>query len=166
MTPNSKGVQQSIKGQNLLIHINTLKSSSPDEFQKMTSLKIKLTGDGTFIGKYIHVVNIAFTLLNEGNLAISVEGNHTIAIIRVKEDYDELKAELADIINEVDNLQAIDFDNNHYDIERYLGGDWKFLAMVCGIRSAIGEYPCIWCKCPTGDKFDVHKEWLIIDISK
>ena len=89
MTPNDKGVQQSIKDR-LLIRINALKSSDPDEFQKMTSLKIKLTGDGTFIGKYIHVVNIAFTLLNEGNLAISAEGNHTIAIIRVKEDYDEL----------------------------------------------------------------------------
>ena len=109
---NGKGVQQSIKDQ-LLIRINALKSSSLDEFQKMTSLKIKLTGDGTVIGKYIHVVNIALTLLHEGNLAISAEGNHTIAIIRVKEDYDELKAELADIINEIENLQSIDFDNNH-----------------------------------------------------
>ena len=122
MMPDDKGVQQSIKDR-LLVHINALKSSDPNEFQKMTSLKIKLTGDGTFIGKYIHVVNIAFTLLNEGNLAISAEGNHTIAIIRVKEDYDELKAKLADVINKVENLQSVDFDNNHYNIEWYLGGD-------------------------------------------
>ena len=38
--------------------------------------------------------------------------------------------------------------------------------MVCGIGCAIGEYPCIWCKCPTGDKSDVNKEWSITDISK
>ena len=83
MTPNGQGVQPSIKDF-LLNRINALKSSNPDELQNMTFLKMKLIGDGTFIGKYIHFVTIAFTLYNEGNLVISAEGNHNIAIIRVK----------------------------------------------------------------------------------
>ena len=128
-----------------------------------TTLKVKLTGDGTFIGKHIHVVNIAFTLLNEGNCAMSANGNHTIAVLKVKEDYENIKSELSDIINEVENLKFIVFNGIHYYIDWYLGGDWKFLAMVCGIGNAISEFPCIWCKCPTSDKFDICKEWSITD---
>lgn len=35
-----------------------------------------------------------------------------------------------------------------YDIEYFLGGDWKFLAYVCGLGAANQDYACIWCKCP------------------
>ena len=35
--------------------------------------------------------------------------------------------------------------------------------MVCGIGNAILEFQCIWCKCPTSDKFDICKEWSITD---
>ena len=52
------------------------------------------------VNMHIHVVNIAFTLLNEGNCAMSADGNHTIAVLKVKEDYENIKIELSDIINE------------------------------------------------------------------
>ena len=47
---------------------------------------MKLTGDGTNIGKHLHVVNFAFTLLDEGDAAYSASGNHCIAILKESEN--------------------------------------------------------------------------------
>ena len=47
----------------------------------------------------------------------------------------------------------------------YLGADWKFLAMACGIDAANSKCAFIWCTCPKGDRH-VDKEWLITDIEK
>ena len=162
LTPSGNGVQQSISDR-LLVELKALIVKS---IPVPTTLKVKLTGDGTFIGKHIHVVNIAFTLLNEGDHAMAADGNHTVAVLKVKEDYKNLKEELQDIINEVEHLKFVDFNGIKYDIDWYLGGDWKFLAMVCGIGNAISEFPCIWCKCQSCDKFDVTKEWSMTDPSK
>ena len=158
-THSGNGMQQSIRDR-LLIRLKVLVNN---DTLVSTTLKVKLTGNRTFIGKHIHVVNIAFTLLNEDNCAMSANGNHTIAILKVKEDYKNIKSELSDIINEVENLKFIVFNGVHYNIDWYLGGDWKFLAMVCGIGNAISEFPCIWCKCPTSDKFHICKELSITD---
>ncbi len=47
---------------------------------------------------------------------------------------------LADIRNEVEQLSSIEVDGVKYNITYYLGGDWKFLAIVTGIDSASCEY--------------------------
>ncbi len=46
------------------------------------------------------------------------------------------------------------------------GGDWKFLAIICGLNAANAEYSCIWCKCPSGDRWNTKKEWSISDTTK
>ena len=70
LTPSGNGVQQSISDR-LLVRLKALIIKS---IPVPTTLKVKLTGDGTFIGKHIHVVNIAFTLLNEENHAMAADG--------------------------------------------------------------------------------------------
>ena len=50
------------------------------------NIRMKLSGDGTLIGKHLHVINFAFTLLDEGEKAYSYEGNHCLAIFKEKED--------------------------------------------------------------------------------
>lgn len=42
----------------------------------------------------------------------------------------------------------------------------KFLAIVCGIEAANAKYSCVWCKCASGDRWDMSKEWSAFDISK
>ena len=64
---------------------------------------IKLTGDGTLIARGLNVVNIAFTII-EGDRACSVSGNHTVAILKVSEDYENLLEELQDICDEASTL--------------------------------------------------------------
>ena len=41
---------------------------------------IKLSGDGTCVGRNLHVLNCTFTLVNETQ-AFPVAGHHTIAIL-------------------------------------------------------------------------------------
>ena len=59
--------------------------------------QVKLSGDGTKIGKRLHVVAFTFTLLEEDQ-AGSAAGNHTLAVFKQPESYDSLKLALADII--------------------------------------------------------------------
>ena len=94
---------------------------------------MKLTGDGTNIGKHLHVVNFGFTILDEGEKAYSPASNHCLAIFKEPESYKSMKNCLSDIITEVDSLLTIDVNVVTFAIEYYLGGDWKYLAMATGI---------------------------------
>ena len=64
------GVQQGLTSR-LLVRLEALNLGDGEK------IKIKLTGDGTNIAKSIHVVNFAFTLLNEGSAANSPFGNQS-----------------------------------------------------------------------------------------
>ena len=86
-------------------------------------MRVKLSGDGTRIGKRLNVVNFTFTLIDEGYKAYACEGNHILAIFKDEEDYNSLKSALADIIREVENLGSIDVNGTTFNIEYYLGGD-------------------------------------------
>ena len=126
---------------------------------------MKLTGDGTNIGKHLHVVNFAFTLLKEGDLAYTATGNHCIAIFKESESYDSMKLCLSDIIQDVKELSKITVCGIEFSITYYLGGDWKFLAMITGIDSATSTHACIWCKCPAIERYDSTQVWSISDIN-
>ena len=84
------GVQQSLR-----VHIAYRIKSPLEKTKENTTdlphtIRVKLTGDGTSIARGLNVVNFAFTILEEGTKAQSVAGNHTVAIMKVSESYDEL----------------------------------------------------------------------------
>ena len=95
-----------------------------------------------------------FTLLDE-NQATSASGNHVLAVFKESESYHYLKSALEDIIQKVGDLQEIEVDGQTFQILYYLGGDWKFLAVVTGIDAASSDYACIWCKCKKDERFEV-----------
>lgn len=110
----------------------------------MKKIRIKITGNVTKIGKHLHVINFAFTALDEGDKVYLAAENHCVAIIKELESYESLKPALQNIIEDVQSLKSLSINGAIYTIEYYLGGDWKFLAMVTGIDSASCEYECIW----------------------
>ena len=55
-------------------------------------IHIKLTGDGTQIVRGLTIINVAFTVLEEGNQATSALCNHSVAIFKMAENYDNLAA--------------------------------------------------------------------------
>ena len=80
-----------------------------------------------------------------------------LAIIKTEETYDNLKESLSDIKTEMAQLNEIEVDNVKYEIEYFIGGDWKFLACICGLGAANQDYTCIWCKCPREERYNVKK---------
>ena len=159
------GVQQSLRVR-LAYRIQSLIEKTKENTDLSSTIRVKLTGDGTKIARGLNVVNFAFTLLEEGTKARSVAGNHTIAIMKVSESYDELISGLKDVCQEARDLEVITVNQRVYKIKFFLGGDWKFLATVSGLESANAEYACIWCKCPTKQRYDMSLQWSINDVDK
>ena len=135
-TPNGIcGVQQSLRDR-LHVRIARLhQMTKPNE-----KFRVKLSGDGTNIGKRLHVVNFTFTLLEEGAHTCPYEGNRILAIFKEAEKYEHLILALDDLRSEVEQLDTITVDGISYEIKYFLGGDWKFLALVTGIDSASCHY--------------------------
>lgn len=130
-----------------------------------TTIKVKISGDGTNIGKRLKLENVTYTILNEKDAAMNEKGNYVLAIIKTTENYDNLKESLADLRNEMLNLKEITVNNIKYNIEYFLGGDWKFSACVCGLGAANQDFACIWCKCPRNERYDTRRKWSLTDKS-
>ena len=92
-----------------------------------------------------------------------IRQDHTVEILKVSENYQNLLGGLQDICNEASKLKSVEINGIKYDIELFLGGDWKFLAIVCGLDSATSQHSCIWCKCPKSERWDMSCEWSITD---
>ena len=169
-TPNGVvGVQQSLRERVIvrLTHLidKALEQESPESVP--SRIRIKLTGDGTQIARGLSVVNVSFTVLEEGqSRACSAFGNHSLAILRVSEKYEELKDGMEDIIAEAKDLEVLTIHDKVYSIQFFLGGDLKFLAAVCGIEAANSEHACIWCKCPKKERWNMALTWSIQDQPK
>ena len=72
-------------------------------------------------------------ILNEKDLAMVERGNYNLAIIKTTESYENLEESLSDLRNEMELLKTITVNYCKYNIKYFLGGDWKFLAFVCGL---------------------------------
>lgn len=164
---DSTGAQQSFV-QRLSERIRSLIRSAND-IRRSHKVRVKLTGDGTYIGSRQHIVTFGFTLLDEGDRAHSPNGNYTVCIFRDSESYECLSICLRDVISEVDLISrnGITVDEQKFDVDFYLGADWKFLATVCGIDSPNCTYACIWCTCPNNERYDSgNTNWSLTDPSK
>ena len=148
------------------MYVGMYVSASDEAFKVNCKIKVKLSGDGTNVGKQLHVINITFTPLNEGAKAMAADGNHLTTIIKVSENYESLSVALQHIRKDMESLSHISVGSANFQIEWFLGGDWKFLACICGLGAANANNPCIWCKCPLYDKYDQNKEWSLSDPSK
>lgn len=160
------GVQQSLRSR-LHARIRVLKHARSSQQQALDKrVRVKLSADGTRIGRKLHVINITFTVLDEGQKARADSGNHLIAILQAPEKYEHLKCGLDQVCEEVKSTSTLEVEEENYTIEFFLGGDMKFLLMACGLNSANGEYACIWCKCPSHQRFDISKSWSLTDPEK
>ena len=156
--PGDIGVYQSLKERLTTRIIKLLDNNQLSE----PVIKVKLSGDGTQIGKRIHVVNIVFSVINEKDCR-SVTGNHILAILRVEEKYESLKKALHPLICEVSRIDAININSTSYDIVFFLGGDLKFLNVVTGLDACSATYSCLWCHCSKADRWNHNKHWSMTD---
>ena len=136
-----------------------------NKIKPTATLQIKLSGDGTRIGKRLQLFNFTFSIINEGKCAATEKGNYILAIVKTKDDYKGIRESLRDIIQDAATLTSITVEGNILNLEFFLGGDWKFLATVCGIGPANQNFACIWCLCPKSLRHDTSKLWPLNDVS-
>ena len=96
----NKGVHRIIKN----IHLLTFKSRSRNGGW-LGGVAVFTKWTGTKIGKNLHVINFTFVLPDEEQ-SLSAAGNHTIAILKIPEAYEELLLGLSDIAHEVEQLDV------------------------------------------------------------
>ena len=134
------------------------------EFLAKGVVRVKVTGDGTWVGKRLHIVTFGFTLLEEGAAAKS-SGNHSVCLLKQPEDYHNLALGLEDIRDEINQISSngISVSGKKFDVHFYLGGDWKFIAAVCGLDAANSTFSCIWCKCAKNQRHSLENQWSIVD---
>ena len=68
---------------------------------------------------------------------------------------------LRDIIQDAATLTSITVEDTTLILEFFLGGDLKFLAIVCGIGLVNQNFACIWCLCPKSLRHDASKLWTL-----
>ena len=60
-------------------------------------------------------------------------------------------------------MEVLTVDGKVYKIQFFLGGDLRFLAVVCGVEAANDDHACVWCKCPKIKRSDMKEQWSITD---
>ena len=131
----------------------------------LTTIRVKHSGDGTWIGSKLHVINFTFKL-PDFPCTKSADGSVLLAIFKGSENYFCLQHALKDIIQETTEFASHSLQGKVYQIVYYMGGDLKFLNIICGIDSCTSKCPCIWCKCPSDQRYDTTKLWSMVDTNK
>ena len=155
------GIQQSLK-QRLTVRLENLVKKFPN-IKDEPYIAVKLTGDGTKVSRSMHILVIAFTILDGCVNPNSPNGNHVIAMLNAQENYDHLSVATKDIAEEINLIKSISIDGHEYNIKFHMGGDMKYLAICLGIEAANSTYACIWCKCPADERHDTSKSWSSVE---
>ncbi len=116
------GVEQKVQ-ERLELHLSELdrKGELQAIVKRGNCIRIKLSGDGTKVGRSLHVINFTFTFVDKPT-AESVAGNHTLAILKTGEDYSDLCAGFQNISQEIKELSHITINDKQYTIEYFGGG--------------------------------------------
>jgi hypothetical protein len=77
------------------------------------SVRVKLNGDGTPVGRNINLVDICFTVLEE-SVCTSSHGNYPVILYKGKENYENLKTALGCILNSAETCTSIDVAGTSY----------------------------------------------------
>ena len=135
-----------------------------DKYYVCESIKIKFTADSTNIGKNLHLLNVAFVILNDTEKAKNSKGQFSVGIYDIeKENYETIKNCFELINKEIDEVSYVTVKDREVKVEYFVGADWKMLANLLGIVAANGRNPCIWCMANKDEFWDASKEWSLKD---
>ena len=75
-----------------------------------------------------------------------------------KEDYENIKTCLKELILKLEQIKHLAIKNVTYNVTFHLGGDLKWLATVLGIGAANSNFPCPWCTWYSDSKKEIWTE--------
>ena len=133
-------------------------ASSPT-FNSGETIKIKISGDGAKMTHSSNFILLSFSLLQQTDSVMSARGNHTIAVVKGEEKYETLKESFRHVFDEINALnrsKKLKIDDKDYNVELFLGGGYKFILILLGMKSATSNYSCAWCKVHSHCRYDMN----------
>lgn len=93
---------------------------------------------------------------------MSSKENRTIAVLNGHEDYNTLKESLRDVFIEINAMiheGQLSVGDSTVKTEFFLGGDYKFLLLLLGLKGATSNYACMWCKVHKSERWKVDRDY-------
>jgi hypothetical protein len=103
-----------------------------------SNFKIKLSIDSTTItSSNILLLNLSFNLIDDEENAMSINGTYLLGSFEIKkEEYEQCKAALGDLLNKLENIKFIEIADNSYKIDFFLGCDYKMNRILYGQKAS------------------------------
>ena len=145
------------------IRITRYLQSITDKPDKMETnkIKIKISSDGTQVGRKQSFINITCTFPGEKEIAKSINGNYTLGICQFKECYDNYSKPFKYLNEEIGKLSSFVYGNSEYQIDYSFVGDLPVLRSVLGLTGFNSSYPCFSCKVHKKNLFDFKDDFSI-----
>lgn len=126
--------------------------------------RIKISGDEARMTCNSSFILMSFALLDLGDDVLVAKGNHTIAVVKGKENYNTLQKSSGDVFQEINKLNSkkkIKVNDGVINLELFLGGDCKFILLMMGLKGATLYYACVRCKIHRNDhwKMDLNFDY-------
>lgn len=137
----------------------------PDTVIQSKCIRVKISGDGTNCGKRKKLLAVTATIVDDTNSA-AFHGNNIILLLYGTETYDFLKHTLQELKQQMEDLNHVIIKGETYQLDYFLGGDYKWLLLILGLDSASCKYSCIYCKVSSDERGDFRKEWSMVDEKK
>ena len=127
---------------------------------------IKFSADGAKVSRLSNFIVFSMAVLNCGQEVMSCNGYHTLAIVDGTENFVSIKESFRDLIRDINELLKrgengnIPFTTSNgidVNLEIFVGGDMKFLLLVCGLNAANSKHSCLYCKVDKKDRGDMSK---------
>ncbi|GBB89402.1 hypothetical protein RclHR1_16080004 [Rhizophagus clarus] len=138
------------------------KETSPAIINSGDTLKLKLGGDGRNVGRKQSHVMMTICLLNEGEEVLKPEHQHCICLYVGREKYEDL-AKIGKLFQhqlfDLQNNGIYDKDGNHWPVELFFSGDWKFMYIIMGLNAPNSKYFCLYCNCQSELRWDMDQNF-------
>jgi hypothetical protein len=125
-------------------------------------LRIKISGDGARMTRNSSFILLSFAILQEGEDVLAAKGNTTIAVVKGSESYKTIKEAFSDVfknINELVKVKKLSLnEKDNIGLEFFLGGDYKFILLMLGLKSATSNYACSWCLVHKDNRWDMEHD--------
>ncbi|XP_066918734.1 uncharacterized protein [Clytia hemisphaerica] len=124
------------------------------------SIMLKVSGDGTKLTRKSNLVVMSYTIIEESGSFYKSSGNNAVGVGMASESYDCMKESFQDLITEVGEIARnpkINVDGKDLDVNLLIGGDYKFLLMLLGMKQATSNNACIYCDINKNDRQDPSK---------
>jgi hypothetical protein len=111
--------------------------------------EVKLSLDGTEVGRKLKMLNVTFTIPNDKDNCLSASGNYSLGMFCIKQEkYSVIQRCVKKIFKQIeDTKDKIKIRENVHRLKFTLSGDWKILAIITGIKAPTSNNPCLFCIC-------------------